>query len=142
MRIHKGTAMRLLLIIYLLTAVGAHAGEKPSDPAIEETEINGTRIPEEIYSAYKDLDHMLSPAIKKEMAEGSEEALAKQYRELAGWLRENWGSQRDSTLRRWLHARGIDNPDDIPAIILKSYRRYLRSEPLGLDTVEEDDPLK
>lgn len=130
--------MPSLLIISLLTGVFASAGDRPILPGIEETEINGTSVPKEMYTAYKDLDHMLSPAIKSEMAEGSEEALAKYYRELGAWIRNNWGVRRDSDLGRWFRAGGIDDPEDISAIILKSYRRYLRDEPLALDALVKD----
>ena len=133
MRVHTKIAMQSLLTISLWTAPCGYAGERTVDPGIEETEINGTLIPKEMYLAYRDLDHMLSPGIKKEIAEGSEEALAKYYMELAGWIRNNWISRRDSALRLWFRTRGIDDPEDIPDIILRSYRRYLRDEPLGLD---------
>lgn len=144
MRIYTETAMRLLLRIFLsgVFCACAGAGAGPMDPGIEEVELNGTLIPKEMYSAYKDLDHMLSPAIKKEMAEGSEDALAKHHAELGGWIRDNWGGRRNSDLSRWFHARGIDDPDDISALILKSYRRYLRDEPLGLDTMVKDETQK
>lgn len=139
---HTVTLVLSSLMISLLTGVCASSGDRPVPPGIEEVEINGTPVPKEMHTAYKDLDHMLSPAIKTEIAEGTEEALAKYHRELAGWIRNNWGTRRNSDLRRWFRAGGIDNPEDISAIILKSYRRYLRDEPLGLDALVKDYALK
>ena len=128
---------RSIIIISLLIATHANAEEAKINPKIAEIEINGILIPKDIYDAFKELDHMLSPGIKKEMARGSEKELAKYYFELGAWIRNNWVLRRGSDLSKWFYSKGIHHPDDMSGIILESYCRYLREDPLEFDAIIE-----
>jgi len=129
--------MRSIIIISFFLATYAIAEEVIINPKIDETEINGTLIPKDIYDAYKELNYMLSPKIKREMAKGSEKELAKYHFALGAWIRNNWGLGRGSDLSQWFNSKGIHHSDDMSGIILKSYYRYLRNDPLELDEIIE-----
>jgi hypothetical protein len=49
------------------------------------------------------------------------------------WLRNNWGLWRGSRLAKRFNEMGIYHPDDMSGIILASYYRYLRRQPLHLE---------
>lgn len=50
------------------------------------------------------------------------------------YMRNNWGLWGNSQLKRHFEALGVFHPDDMSAIILKSYHRYLNNKPLALDS--------
>jgi hypothetical protein len=67
----------------------------------------------------------------REMRE--EEFVASTHMYIGMWLRNNWGLWQDSALRRWFIAIGIEHPDDMSGIILTSFHRRLRVEPIYLE---------
>ncbi len=132
-----GAMIRSILIISLLTVFRANAEEAKMNPAVAEIELHGTLIPKDIYSAFKEMDHMLSPRIKREMASGGEKESAKYYFGLGAWIRNNWVLRSGSDLSGWFNSKGIHHPDDMSGIILESYCRYLRGDPLEYDAIIE-----
>lgn len=56
---------------------------------------------------------------------------------LGMWMRNNWGLWKGGPLAEWFKVRGIIHADDMSGIILTSFHRKLRGEPLGLmDQIE------
>jgi len=51
---------------------------------------------------------------------------------LGMWMRNNWGLWGDSRLADWFAEKGIDHPDDMSTIILKSFWRRLNDRPIAL----------
>jgi len=50
-----------------------------------------------------------------------------------GWfLRNKWGLWGGSRLAMHFNGLGISHPDDMSGIIIDSYKRHLRNEPIGL----------
>ena len=133
----RKTIHAFLAMILLLWSGGSlmAAEEAVNNPEIDAMEPNKVLIPKDIYDAYKQLNHMLSPVIKKDLANGSDEQLAKYHFELGAWIRNNWGLWRGSDLSAWFNLKGIYHPDDMSEIILRSYRRYLRDDLLEMDAI-------
>ncbi|MBX2970149.1 MAG: hypothetical protein KF803_12330 [Cyclobacteriaceae bacterium] len=48
------------------------------------------------------------------------------------WIRNNWGLWKNSDLKKSLLDSGFVHPDDMSAIILKSYHRHLNGLPLNI----------
>lgn len=48
-------------------------------------------------------------------------------------LRNNWNLWGESKLKDWFNNIGIHHPDDMSDIILKSFVRYIRDEPINLE---------
>ena len=48
-------------------------------------------------------------------------------------MRNNWGLWKGSRLSEYFHKMGVFHPDDMSGIILTSYYRRLRNEPLQVD---------
>lgn len=55
-------------------------------------------------------------------------------------LRNGWGLWGGSRLAKYFNGMGIFHPDDMSGIILESYVRYLRKEPLRVE--EQVDQYK
>lgn len=50
------------------------------------------------------------------------------------WMRNNWGLwDENSDLHKWFKAQGIWHSDDMSGIILTSFKRYIRNQPIDLD---------
>jgi len=102
-------------------------------PTIDKKAPFGVYVPSDINDAHKELDNMLTSQFKKEIKENHEKRMTKYHFGLGGWMRNNWGLWSGSKLSEWFKTKGVTHPDDISAIILDSYCRYLRNEPLGLE---------
>jgi len=48
-------------------------------------------------------------------------------------MRNSWELWQDSTLKRYFNEIGIFHPDDMSGIIITSFQRHLKSEPIKLD---------
>lgn len=48
-------------------------------------------------------------------------------------IRNNWGLWQDSELKKWFNNLGIQHPDDMSGIILKSFVNHLKGEKIDLD---------
>jgi hypothetical protein len=125
---------RFAVIVFLLLIPSLSiAGDKwKISPTKDDEAKFGVYIPKDIYDAHKELDKMLSIELKEEMKSGSEGDLIKYHFGLGRWMRNNWALWAGSNLSEWFNSQGIRHPDDMSGIILDSYFRHLRDEPLGL----------
>jgi hypothetical protein len=55
------------------------------------------------------------------------------HQDLGMWIRNNWGLWRESKLKNFFIDKGIGHPDDMSAIILTSYHRYLNKKLVDLE---------
>lgn len=50
------------------------------------------------------------------------------------WIRNNWGLRKqEGPLYRYLYDLGLRHADDMSGLILKSFERHLRGEPLEIE---------
>lgn len=61
-----------------------------------------------------------------------EEDLTGSHYSLGIWIRNNWGLRTNSHLTQFFKDRGVNNPNDMSTIILKSYHRWLNRRKIKL----------
>ena len=92
-----------------------------------------TEIPGDLYECFTSLNRILEQKNKDEMKKGSEEAMNSYHFGLGMGLRNDWELWKGSRLSKWFNSIGVYHPDDMSAIILDSYYRYLNDKPIKLD---------
>ncbi len=69
---------------------------------------------------------------------GTEKDMGQYHHSIGLWIRNRWGLWGGSDLATSLENLGLRHPDDMSAVILTSFWRYLHNRPLGLlEQVEE-----
>jgi hypothetical protein len=91
---------------------------------------DGTPVPapHNLDQAMDTLDRLLEPEPTEAVRSGKIE-LIELYPGIGAWVADNWGRW---ALARWFRVRGIKHPEDMSAIILESYTRRLRGQPIEL----------
>lgn len=91
-------------------------------------------VPATLEAAFVELDRMFDTAQKRQIRELSEDELrGRLHMSFGMWMRNNWGLWSGSALQRDLISRGLQHPDDMSGLILTTYRRRLRGEPLNIE---------
>lgn len=64
-----------------------------------------------------------------------DEFLGISHHQQGRWIRNNWKfwAEEKSDLKDWFNSIGITHPDDMSGIILTSFYRTLKGEPINLD---------
>jgi len=98
--------------------------------------LSGRRLnrPENLVESIVALGHILSVEDKECFKEWSEEkSVAKLHHSLGRWIRNNWGLwDENSKLSKWFKGRGIWHADDMSLIIITSYCRKTKGQPIKL----------
>jgi hypoxanthine phosphoribosyltransferase len=89
-------------------------------------------VPKNLEECYAALDGMLV-AEDKEVAMNNPKFPVMVHHSLGRDIRNDWNLWRPSDLTAWFNDLGITGADDMSGIILTSYCRYLRSEPIELE---------
>jgi hypothetical protein len=91
-------------------------------------------IPESLDAALAALEELL-PDADKAAFKGTDEAHAvrSQHFGIGRWIRNEWRLSNDSALARQFFALGVEHPDDMSGIILRSFWRRLNGRPLELE---------
>lgn len=124
-------------IVFLLLVVVLVPGSYSQDPdRLNPTPDSSAKdqiyIPADLEDSFVELKRMLTPAMLKNMNEGSEESMVGFHFGLGMWMRNNWGLRGGSRLAKYFNKIGIDNADDMSGIILDSFWRHLHSKPIKL----------
>jgi hypothetical protein len=90
-------------------------------------------IPSDLENAFRELQKMMHPSFVEEFREAPEQLLPRYHMGLGRWIRTKWGLWKGSRLSEYFNGLGITHSDDMSAIILTSFHRSLRNEPLQLD---------
>jgi len=127
-----------LALALLLPAVGYLHAQQPPDsikykvtPTIDSAAPGGIYVPKDLEDAFRELDHMLSPAFVAEFR-GDSAAPIKNHFGLGLWMRNNWGLWAGSRLSNYFNCLGIFHPDDMSGVILDSYWLELNHRPINL----------
>ncbi|SDY05723.1 hypothetical protein SAMN05444411_11610 [Lutibacter oricola] len=97
------------------------------------SEIDDIYIPENLKESIKEVDKFYTDSLKTEIKTLTEnEYLANSHFGTGFWIRNNWGLWKGSRLSRYFKRKGINHPDDISSIILKSYHRQLTGKNIDL----------
>lgn len=95
--------------------------------------ISGIYIPIDLNDCFKQIDGFWSDSTKMKVKLQSEDYFSVDAHMGFGmWMRNNWKLWGGSRLSKYFHDLGIDHPDDMSGIILRSYHRYLTGKELNL----------
>src|SRR5688572_31142661 len=105
-------------ILSIFFAVAAAAAPEPS------------AIPEDLDTALAVLDELLPDADKVTFKSSAEaDAVRSQHFGIGQWIRNEWRLSNESPLARQFLALGVEHPDDMSGIILRSFWRRPEGRP-------------
>lgn len=90
-------------------------------------------IPSNLFEALKTLDQLLTDEEKHSFKEEDPKNIALYHHGVGRELRNAWGLWAGSVLAKHFNSIGIDHPDDMSGIILRSYHRRLNGYPIELE---------
>jgi hypothetical protein len=99
-------------------------------PNRDRTSPTGIYIPKDLDEALTKLDSLLPACF---VAAFLKQGPNHYHLSVGLWLRNNWGLWHGSRLAKHFNAMGIYHPDDMSGIILTSYYRHLRRQPLRVE---------
>lgn len=96
---------------------------------------NIVKVPSTLEEAFEELDKNLLDTDKQFLLSDSEtKIIAQIHHGLGRWLRNNWLLwSGEEGISIWFKSIGIDHADDMSSIILISYIRRSRNEPINLE---------
>ena len=90
-------------------------------------------IPKNLNECLIQLDNILSDSLKNEIINYSEsEFIGNTRLGLGMYLRNKWGLWQESRLAKYFTSIGVYHPESMSVIILQSYYRHLKGEPIDL----------
>lgn len=128
--------LRLTIItLFFLTLQIAFGQNEKQDPKRFSTDsISGVYIPKDLDDCFRQIDGLWSDSTKMKVKLQSEDYFATNaHFGLGLWTRNNWQLWGGSRLSKYFNDMGIDHPDDMSGIILKSYHRYLTGKDINLN---------
>lgn len=92
------------------------------------------KVPETLEECFVELEKFLSEEeLEGFKATKEDDLVGCCHFGLGMWIRNNWGLWHDSPLVRYFKGIGVDHPDDMSAIILTSFHRYLNGKEIKLE---------
>jgi hypothetical protein len=127
----------LLLSISLTVPILAAQPTTPDETAPDaktatEAKKEEAYIPENLEDCFRELDKNLRPEDIEKIRQG-EITPSDMHFGLGMGLRNGWRLWGGSRLAKYFNGIGIMHPDDMSGVILESYVRYLKKEPIKLD---------
>ena len=129
-----------ILLLLALTFQIAFGQRKAQDlKRFSADSISGIYIPKDLHDCFKQIDGFWSDSIKTQAKLQSEAYFSMSAHQGFGqWMRNNWQLWGGSRLSKYFNDKGVDHPDDMSGIILKSYHRYLTGKDINLNQQIED----
>lgn len=129
--------MRILIILLaFVTSLSCLAtdAEKtaPAQKKPAKKEAPEIYIPKDLDDCFRELDKHLKKEDIEKIINKEIEAIDMHFG-LGMGLRNRWGLWSKSRLAKYFNKMGVSHPDDMSGIILDSYVRYLRKEPIRRD---------
>lgn len=130
--------MKSILCFFLIALVSFGADLPDQDknklnPTPDPSSKSGVYIPMNLEDSFGELKKMLHPDLLKQIREGPEREMVGFHMSLGLWMRNNWGLWAGSRLGKYFNGIGIFHPDDMSSIILDSFWRHLKSQPIKLE---------
>jgi hypothetical protein len=88
---------------------------------------SGVYVPRDVEDAMRELDRMLPEEVIADMK--TRVPIYDYHHSIGMWMRNNWGLWGGSRLQDYFMRQGIRHPDEMSGVILRAYRRHLRSLP-------------
>lgn len=96
--------------------------------------LRGVYIPKDVSDCFKQIDSFWNDSTKLEVKQWTEDKFsARAHLGFGMWMRNNWQLWGGSRLSKYFNEMGITHPDDMSAIILHSYHRYLNNKEIKLE---------
>jgi hypothetical protein len=130
--ITAGDTVRLDLIVAPLTSDDLPTYGGP-DTIAWQWDTSGMRIPADLEEALTALEKMLPTEFQEYLRAQDEDHLSWFHHGLGTALRNEWGLWGGSALADCFRQHGIDHPDAMSGIILTSFWRHLRNQPIAFD---------
>jgi hypothetical protein len=92
-------------------------------------------IPKDLTECLTELEKLLGKDEIESLRKKNEEDLPGYQFDLARWLRGRWGLWQGSRLAEFFKSGGIFHPDDMSAIILIAFHRYLNKRDINITEV-------
>lgn len=129
--------MRIFIILFaFITSLSCFATGEPklasSSKNPPKEEVKEIYIPKDLDDCFRELDKLLKKEDIEKIRKKEIEAIDMHFG-LGMGLRNAWGLWGGSRLAEYFNKMGIFHPDDMSGIILDSYVRYLRKEPIRLE---------
>jgi hypothetical protein len=90
-------------------------------------------VPKDLNECFAELQKVIAPGDLNEFKNNDERQMTIHHFNYSIWMRNNWGLQQDSRLAKWFEEKGINHPDDMSAIVLISFHRYLNGKNIELE---------
>ncbi len=90
-------------------------------------------VPKDLDEALAELDEILGEEARAVLLRVDANDKIVYHMGLGARLRKNWGLGEDSCLAQYFASFGIENPNDMSAILLESYWRRLHGRPIELE---------
>lgn len=122
-------------MLLLPLSVGAQEDEytKRYEERIRQSELYGVYIPKDLAECFSELNKRISMDAKRKFLTLDEyEAAEKLHFSLGRWMWHNWGFHEGSRLSVYLSQMGLKSPDEMADLIIITYHRYLRKEPIDV----------
>jgi len=126
--------MQKRLLITLFITIVALISCKNSAPPKSIKVFDENYVPKNLDEALAQIDFHLSDSLKVEIKKKSEnDFISESHFGLGIGMRNNWQLWKGSDLSKYFNSIGINHPDDMSGIILKSYYRKLTGKKIKLD---------
>jgi hypothetical protein len=90
-------------------------------------------IPKNLDECFVELKKILNPGELDKFTTCSKKDLCLYHHGLGQWMRNNWGLWTESDLKEHFKAMGLWHADDMSGVIIDSFHRHLRNEPLRVE---------
>lgn len=90
-------------------------------------------IPTNLDECMKALHKMFFDEEKKSIKDNSEDEMGMYHFGLGMWIRNNWGLWSGGPLQDHFKKLGLWHADDMSGVILTSFSRHLKNEPLDVE---------
>jgi hypothetical protein len=87
-------------------------------------------VPKDLEDSFAELKRMLPPKLIKKIKEESD--VTQYHLNLGMWMRNFWGLWQGSRLKEYFEGIGVNHPDDMTSIILRSFHRRLNNQEIGV----------
>jgi len=126
------------LIIAFFSVFNLVAQESPSTQASKaEAKTTEKTIPKSLSEAIEALDIIVAQSLREKIQKNEVHAVDLHF-SLGMGLRNQWGLWRGSALAKYFNELGVMEPDAMSGIIIETYVRKLRNQPLKVEEQIEE----
>ena len=92
-----------------------------------------TYTPKNLDECFAELKKILTSAELDKFKTCSDKDIWAYHHGLGQWMRNNWGLWGESELKEFFKKMGLWHADDMSGVIIQSFHRHLRNEPLKVE---------